>query len=220
MNINFKEMNIRSNCNINFIIFFIVSAFLSVSLDAQESKTESKPISKEDRFAKLEPKMVFPMIKGSKMTGVVPVDFITNAPDKGEKMKLVFDFTQSTSNNAQSSHVNEGLEEVIRILNLHIASGLKRENLKAVIVFHSASILSIMNDEYYRKTYKSNNPNVDLLNQLLKNNIELVVCGQSILLREFSPDDFLPNIQFALSAKTTLSKYQNLGYILFDINEK
>ncbi|MBP6239145.1 MAG: DsrE family protein [Saprospiraceae bacterium] len=213
-------MNIRSNCNINFIIFFIVSAFLSVSLDAQESKTESKPISKEDRFAKLEPKMIFPMIKGSKMTGVVPVDFITNAPDMEEEMKLVFDFTQSTANNAQGSHVNEGLEEVIRILNLHLASGFKRENLKAVVVFHSASILSIMNDEYYRKTYKTNNPNVDLLNQLLKNNIEMVVCGQSILLRELSADNFLPNIQFALSAKTTLSKYQNKGYILFEINEK
>lgn len=213
-------MNTKSNHTLNFIIFFIVSVFLSVSLYAQELKTGSKPISKEDRFAKLEPKMIFPMIKASKMTGVVPVDFITNAPDEEEKMKLVFDFTQSTANNAQGSHVNEGLEEVIRILNLHIASGFKKENLKAVVVFHSASILSIMNDEYYRKTYKTNNPNVDLLNQLLKNNIEMVVCGQSILLRELSPDDFLPNIQFALSAKTTLSKYQNKGYILFAINEK
>ena len=202
---------ISHNC-----ILIVVFALLSVSIVAQDSK----PISKEDRFAKLESKMIFPMIKGSKMTGVVPVDFITNAPDKEEKMKLVFDFTQNTANNAQGTHVNEGLEEVIRVLNLHIASGFKKENLKAVVVFHSASILSIMNDEYYRKIYKTNNPNVDLLNQLLKNNIELVVCGQSIMLRELSPDDFLPNIQFALSAKTTLSKYQNIGYILFDINEK
>ena len=202
---------ISHNC-----ISIVVFALLSVSIVAQDSK----PISKEDRFAKLESKMIFPMIKGSKMTGVVPVDFITNAPDKEEKMKLVFDFTQNTANNAQGTHVNEGLEEVIRVLNLHIASGFKKENLKAVVVFHSASILSIMNDEYYRKIYKTNNPNVDLLNQLLKNNIELVVCGQSIMLRELSPDDFLPNIQFALSAKTTLSKYQNIGYILFDINEK
>jgi intracellular sulfur oxidation DsrE/DsrF family protein len=202
-----------------YVAIFMVT-LLSVSMYAQESKTESKPISKEDRFAKLEPIMVYPIIKGSKMTGVVPVDFITNAIDQKEKMKLVFDFTQSTANSAQGSHVNEGLEEVIRILNLHIASGMKRENLKAVVVFHSASILSIMNDDYYRKTYKTNNPNVDLLNQLLKNNIEMVVCGQSIMLRELSPADFLPNIQFALSAKTTLSKYQNKGYILFDISGK
>jgi intracellular sulfur oxidation DsrE/DsrF family protein len=202
---------ISHNC-----VSIVVFALLSVSIVAQDSK----PISKEDRFAKLESKMIFPMIKGSKMTGVVPVDFITNAPDKEEKMKLVFDFTQNTANNAQGRHVNEGLEEVIRILNLHIASGFKKESLKAVVVFHSASILSIMKDEYYQKTYKTNNPNVDLLNQLTTHGVELIVCGQSVMLRELSPDDFLPNIQFALSAKTTLSKYQNIGYILFDINEK
>ena len=68
--------------------------------------------------------------------------------------------------------------------------------------------------------YSTNNPNVDLLNQLTTHGVELIVCGQSVMLRELSPDDFLPNIQFALSAKTTLSKYQNIGYILFDINEK
>lgn len=220
MNINFKEMNIRSNCSINLIIFFIVSAFLSVSLNAQEFKTESKPISREERFAKLEPKMIFPLIKGSKMTGVIPVDFITNVLSPETKMKLVFDFTQNTANGAQSSHVNEGLEEVIRILNLHIAAGLKEGNLKAVVVFHSASLLSIMDDAYYQKTYGNKNPNTELLNQLISHGIELVVCGQSMLLRDFSPGDFLPGMQFALSARTTLSKYQNEGYILFPINEK
>ncbi|MFZ1559655.1 MAG: hypothetical protein WAT37_07000, partial [Saprospiraceae bacterium] len=109
---------ISHNC-----ISIVVFALLSVSIVAQDSK----PLTKEDRFAKLESKMIFPMIKGSKMTGVVPVDFITNAPDKEENMKLVFDFTQNTANNAQGRHVNEGLEEVIRILNLHIASGFKKE---------------------------------------------------------------------------------------------
>ena len=213
-------MNTRSNYTLNFINFLILSIFLTVSLCAQELKTASKPISKEDRFAKLESKMIFPMIKGSKMTGVVPVDFINNVLSSETNMKIIFDFTQSTANNAQGSHVNEGLEEVARILNLHLAAGLKRDNLKAVVVFHSASLLSILHDEYYLSKYGNNNPNKDILNQLMKNGIDLVVCGQSIMLRELSPGDILPGIQFALSAKTTLSKYQNLGYILFDINEK
>ena len=202
---------ISHNC-----ISIVVFALLSASIVAQDSK----PISKEDRFAKLEPKMIFPMIKGSKMTGVVPVDFINNVLSSETNMKIIFDFTQSTANNAQGSHVNEGLEEVARILNLHLAAGLKRDNLKAVVVFHSASLLSILHDEYYLSKYGNNNPNKDILNQLMKNGIDLVVCGQSIMLRELSPGDILPGIQFALSAKTTLSKYQNIGYILFDINEK
>ena len=202
---------ISHNC-----ISIVVFALLSVSIVAQDSK----PLTKEDRFAKLESKMIFPMIKGSKMTGVVPVDFINNVLSSETNMKIIFDFTQSTANNAQGSHVNEGLEEVARILNLHLAAGLKRDNLKAVVVFHSASLLSILHDEYYLSKYGNNNPNKDILNQLMKNGIDLVVCGQSIMLRELSPGDILPGIQFALSAKTTLSKYQNIGYILFDINEK
>lgn len=202
---------ISHNC-----ISIVVFALLSVSIVAQDSK----PISKEDRFAKLESKMIFPMIKGSKMTGVVPVDFINNVLSPETNMKIIFDFTQSTANNAQGSIVNEGLEEVARILNLHLAAGLKRDNLKTVVVFHSASLLSILHDEYYQNKYGNNNPNKDILNQLMKNGIDLVVCGQSIMLRELSPGDILPGIQFALSAKTTLSKYQNIGYILFDINEK
>jgi intracellular sulfur oxidation DsrE/DsrF family protein len=202
---------ISHNC-----ISIVVFALLSVSIVAQDSK----PLTKEDRFAKLESKMIFPMIKGSKMTGVVPVDFINNVLSPETNMKIIFDFTQSTANNAQGSHVNEGLEEVARILNLHLAAGLKRDNLKAVVVFHSASLLSILHDEYYQNKYGNNNPNKDILNQLMKNGIDLVVCGQSIMLRELSPGDILPGIQFALSAKTTLSKYQNIGYILFDINEK
>jgi len=202
---------ISHNC-----ISIVVFALLSVSIVAQDSK----PLTKEDRFAKLESKMIFPMIKGSKMTGVVPVDFINNVLSPETNMKIIFDFTQSTANNAQGSHVNEGLEEVARILNLHLAAGLKRDNLKAVVVFHSASLLSILHDEYYLSKYGINNPNKDILNQLMKNGIDLVVCGQSIMLRELSPGEILPGIQFALSAKTTLSKYQNIGYILFDINEK
>ena len=201
---------ISQNC-----ISIVVFALLSVSIVAQDSK----PISKEDRFAKLESKMIFPMIKGSKMTGVVPVDFINNVLSSETNMKIIFDFTQSTANNAQGSHVNEGLEEVARILNLHLAAGLKRDNLKAVVVFHSASLLSILHDEYYQNKYGNNNPNKDILNQLMKNGIDLVVCGQSIMLRELSPGDILPGIQFALSAKTTLSKYQTDGYILFPIGE-
>jgi len=213
-------MNIKCKSNLNFIILIMASLLFSGSLYTQESSSFSKPITKEERFAKLESKMIFPMIKGSKMTGVVPVDFITNVLSQDTNMKLIFDFTQSTANNAQGSHVNEGLEEVARILNLHLAAGLKKDNLKALVVFHSASLLSILRDEYYLSKYGNNNPNKELLTQLIKNGIDLVVCGQSIMLRELSPGDILPGIQFALSAKTTLSKYQNDGYILFPISEK
>jgi len=176
-----------------------------------------KELTTQERFAKLEHKLIYPFLKGSKMTGVVPVDFATNVVEKNQGMKLIFDFTQGTAADLQSTNINPGLEEVIRVLNLHVAAGIEKKKLKVIIIFHSASLMSLLNDAYYQAKYGVNNPNSDIIKQLHAANVEMVVCGQSIHLRELKPDQFLSEMAFAISAKTTLSKYQNLGYILFAI---
>ncbi len=198
--------------------FFAVFIFASTAIQAQTQNTAA--VSREERFTKLEPKMIYPLIKGSKMTGVIPIENISNKPDTDKELKLIFDFTQGTFNNAQGTHVNEGLEEVGRIMNLHIAAGYKKENLKTIIIFHSASLLSILNNEYYQKAYGKPNPNNDLFSQFQKAGTGLIVCGQSLQFRELSHTELLPSIQIAFSAKTTLSKYQDKGYIVFTIDEK
>ncbi|MGB4961030.1 MAG: DsrE family protein, partial [Saprospiraceae bacterium] len=175
--------------------------------------------TKEERYAKMQNKLVYPLIKGSYMTGVMPILFANDHPSSKKKIKLIFDFTQSTANKAQGTHVNEGLEEVARILNLHVAAGYKKENIKTVIVFHSGSIISILNDSYYASKYQSDNPNKEMLGLLSGVGASFVVCGQSASLREIGPSEFLPEIKFAVSARTTLTKYQDEGYILFAIGE-
>ncbi len=55
---------------------------------------------------------------------------------------------------------------------------------------------------------------------LLATETELVVCGQSMRFNGYNASDLAPKVQMALSAKTTLSKYQTLGYVVFEINEK
>ncbi len=201
-----------------FSALFAVLIFFSTAMNAQTQNTAV--VSREERFTKLAPKMIYPLIKGSKMTGVIPIENISNKPDTDKELKLIFDFTQGTFNNAQGTHVNEGLEEVGRIMNLHIAAGYKKENLKTMIVFHSAALLSILNNEYYQKVYGKPNPNNDLLSQFQKAGTGLVVCGQSMQFREMEKKELLPAIQIAFSAKTTLSKYQKEGYIVFTIDEK
>jgi predicted peroxiredoxin len=194
------------------ILFFSISKTLIAQTPAA--------FSREERYAKLEPKMIYPLIKGSKMTGVIPIENISNKPAADQVVKLIFDFTQSTANNAQGTQVNEGLEEVARVMNLHIAAGYKKENLKTVIIFHSGSLLSILNDDYYQRKYSNSNPNNDLFNQFVKSGTELVVCGQSMQFRELEKKELLPAIQIAFSAKTTLTKYQSKGYQVFTIAEK
>ena len=178
---------------------------------------QTASLTREERFKKLESKMIFPLIKGGYMCGVIPVDNITSKPGTHIDIKLIFDFTQTTSKDNQAKKINEGLEEVARILNLHIASGVKKTKLKSVIIFHSGSIISILNNEFYQQNYKSNNPNVDMLKQLSSAGVEMVICGQSLALRNVPHSMLLPDVKIALAAKTTLSKYQSQGYIAFEI---
>lgn len=173
--------------------------------------------TREERFKKLESKMIFPLIKGGAMCGVIPVEHISSKPDPNKEIKIMFDFTQTTSKDNQAKKINEGLEEVARVLNLHAASGVTKEKLKAVIVFHSGSILSILTNEYYQQNYKSDNPNMDILNQILSAGVEMVICGQSIALRNVPYSQIIPDCKVAISAKTTLSKYAADGYYTFSV---
>ncbi len=194
-------------------LILITSSTLFTFISFSQSTTPTR----EERFKKLESKMIFPLIKGSTMCGVIPVEHITSKPDPNKEIKIMFDFTQTTSKDNQAKKINEGLEEVARVLNLHIAAGLKKEKLKVVIVFHSGSILSVLTNEYYQQTYKSDNPNIDMLNQLTAAGVEMVICGQSLALRDISHNQLMPEVLVAISAKTTLSKYAADGYFNYSI---
>jgi intracellular sulfur oxidation DsrE/DsrF family protein len=189
----------------------------TLSLSAQT--TQPSP-TREERMKKQESNMVFPLVKGSYLSGVIPVEDITSKPDPNKEVKLIFDFTQSTSTGNQANKINEGLEEVARILNLHIAAGVKKEKLKAVIVFHAGSILSVMKNDFYQQKYKATNPNMDMLGQLSAAGVDLVICGQSLALREIPHPMVLPQVKIAYAAKTTLSKYLGEGYVEFPIKEE
>lgn len=191
------------------ILFFVCCSNIALS--------QATPPTREELFKKQESKMIFPLIKGGAMCGVIPVEDITSKPDPNKEVKLIFDFTQSTSSGNQANKINEGLEEVARVLNLHIAAGVKKEKLKAVIVFHSGSILSVMKNEFYQQKYKATNPNLDILGQLTAAGVNMVICGQSLALRDIPHPMVLPEVKIAYAAKTTLSKYLGEGYVEFPV---
>lgn len=202
-------------------LFLLISLTAStVSLAAQESQQAASAPTRKEIYAKQAGKFIFPLIKGSIMTGVLPVKNITNKVDPNTEVKLIFDFTQGSTKDAEGTSVNEGLEEVARIMNLHIAAGTKKEKLKTTIIFHSVGSFVSLNNEYYQGKFGTTNPNIHLLNQLVAAGTTLAICGQTLQLRELNPNYLLPSIQIAFSAKTTLSKYQHLGYQVFLINDK
>ncbi|MBC5840045.1 MAG: hypothetical protein K2Y30_07595 [Flavobacteriaceae bacterium] len=196
----------------NLLILFVVLS--STFLNAQTSARESKA-AKIDPFI---PVLEYPLIKGTKWTGVLPVKNITDKPEANKVYKLLFDFTQNGTTKGLSDKPNEGLEEIARILNLHAASGILPKNLKAVVIVHSGAYLSILNNTIYQKKFNSSNPNASLIDQMQKVGVQFILCGQTMVFSDTNTTDLYNDIFVSEAAKVAITKYQTAGYIPFIIN--
>ncbi len=196
----------------NILLFFsLISCILFTN--AQTTGRESKA-PKLDPFI---PVLQYPLIKGSKWTGVVPVKNVNDKPEANKVYKLLFDFTQNGSAADMVDKPNQGIEEIARVLNLHVAAGISPKNLKATVVIHSAASLSVLNNEIYQKKFNSSNPNADLIDQLQKAGVHFVICGQTMNLRGIADTELYKSVFIAEAAKVALTKYQTAGYIIFSI---
>lgn len=188
--------------------------FSSLFSNAQTSARESAA-AKMDPFI---PVLEYPLIKGSKWTGVIPVKNATDIPEAKTVYKLLFDLTQNGTTTGMADKPNEGLEEIARILNLHAAAGIQPKNLKSVVIVHSAAILSVLNSAAYEKKFNCANPNADLIDQMQKVGVHFVLCGQTLNLRGIDGAELYKNIFIAESAKVALTKYLTAGYVSFAIS--
>lgn len=196
-------------------VFCVVTILVSLQAHSQSAGR----IAKEPKMEPFVSLLEYPLIKGSKWTGIVPVKKTTDKPDVNKVYKIVFDFTQNGIGKDLTENPNEGLEEVARVLNLHIAAGIKKEHLKATIVVHSGASMSILNNETYFKKFKVNNPNEGLINQLQKAGVKIVLCGQTMNLRGIQENELYKDVFIAVAAKVALVKYQSMGYVLNAISD-
>jgi intracellular sulfur oxidation DsrE/DsrF family protein len=166
---------------------------------------------------KHESKMIYPFVRGSVMTGVLPVTDVTFPITAGKTYKLVFDFAYGNPEIYSQGLVNPGLEEICRILNLHSAAGISDKNMEVCIVFHGGGVWTFLHEDAYRERFGKDNPNINLINALQQKGVTLVVCGQSLQLRELDRTKLVPGVKVAFSARSTLSTLQQQGYVLFPV---
>ena len=161
-----------------------------------------------------EQRLLYPFLKGSTSTGVLPVENVTFPFVHKGSLRLVYDFTQPTTDPAKGE-INQGLEEIVRQLNLQAVTGAK--NISAYIVFHGGAAQFLTNNETYRKKFNMDNPNLPLVKQLMDKGVKFVVCGQTLELRGMKMENFPENIQKAYSARSALADLQSRDFILFEI---
>jgi len=201
-------------------IFLLISIALLIGTNAQPKDTLTKEQLDSVRIAELFSKASYPLIKTSKYSGVLPVSGVTEKPDPTMQYKLLLEDVVPIKDSAAAKEISEGLAEIGRIINLHIASGIPKNNLRVVAIVHGAALYALYTNERYKNKYGVDNPNIVLINELMKNGVKFIACGQAMNFFDVKKEELLPGIGITLTAQTVLSSYQLKGYVLYPITQR
>lgn len=173
----------------------------------------AKEFAEKAKWDKLADRSTYPLLKGGKYSGVIPVKDPTEIPDPNMDYKILFELT---SNNPDSTikDINAGLDEITRVINLHVASGIPAKRIIPVIVVHASALNAIKNNEAFKTKYKIDNPNIRLIHDLEKIGAKFIACGQAMEFFEVKREELLPEIKISLTAQTVITGYQLKGYVL------
>jgi intracellular sulfur oxidation DsrE/DsrF family protein len=200
------------------IMLVCIGSFLFTN--AQPKDTLTKDQQDSVRMAQLLSKASYPLIKSSKWSGVLPMTGVTEKPDPTMQYKLLMEDVIGIKDSAAAKEISDGLAEIGRIINLHIASGIAKKQLEVVAVVHGPALYALYTNEQYKKKYGIDNPNIVLIDELMKNGVKFIACGQAMNFFEVKQEDMVPNIRISLTAQTVLSNYQLKGFVLYPITSR
>ncbi|TAH09704.1 MAG: hypothetical protein EAZ12_05890 [Sphingobacteriia bacterium] len=149
----------------------------------------------------------FPVIKN--YGAALEVPFATMTIDPKLDYKVLIDVTTATD---KPEIINEYVENIARIINLHALAGVTAKKLHVVAVFHGPAVMTLLNNEAYQKKFGVNNPHIPLFAALKEAGIPMYVCGQTLFKRNVDPSTIVTEVLPALSAITTVTTYSAKGY--------
>jgi len=150
---------------------------------------------------------VFPVIKNFGAATEIP--FATVTIDPKVDYKILIDVVTAAE---KPEMINENIENIARIINLHALGGVSAKKLHVIAVFHGGAIMNILNNTEYRKKFGVDNPNMALFATLKEAGIPMYVCGQTLFKRNVDIATVVPEVLPALSAITTVTTYSAKGY--------
>ena len=144
--------------------------------------------------------------------GIYEIPYAEEKPDPALQYNIVIDVATGSENPGQ---VNDALNNVARLINLHAVGGVPKENIHVVLAIHAGAAFTTLNDKQYQKKYDVPNPNLKLIKALHDSGlVKLFVCGQSLIARGIDPSTISPDIKIATSMLTTVTTYQLKGYAM------
>lgn len=124
--------------------------------------------------------------------------------------KVSFDMGEA----ADAGKVNRKFNSLARFINMHVAAGVKPEDIKLALVAHGKASYDLLNNKARVAKSLTENSNSVLLDQLFANNVKIYVCGQTAAYYDIDNKDLYPGVEMALSAMTAHALLQQQGYTL------
>lgn len=149
-----------------------------------------------------------PVIQSAGMT--IKVDDPTFVVPAGHVFKAVFEINAGGGDTVK---VNEQLNTVARYINLHARHGVPAAQVKAAAVIHGSGWPALLSDAAFAARFGGKpNPSRKLVEELLQQGAQLVLCGQTAGARGIRRDELLPGVKVAISAMTAMQYFQSEGY--------
>lgn len=156
-------------------------------------------------------------VAGQSMTGphihsggaVFPV-----SPDFTTPLDLQYRVAFDVAQGGGTEQVSTSLNTVARFMNMHGKAGVPRDHLDAAVVVHGTAAMDLLGPAAYRARNDSENPNAQLLQEMLAAGVQVIVCGQSLAARGFDAGELADGVEVALSAMTAFVILQNRGYVV------
>ena len=126
------------------------------------------------------------------------------------KFKVAFDVSEAS----KAGDVNRSFNSLARFINMHVANGVKLENITLALVVHGKASNDLLIDKEYLDRFGENNANKKLITQLFLNNTKVYLCGQSASYYQIENHQLLPGVEMALSAMTAHAQLQQQGFSL------
>ena len=146
--------------------------------------------------------------------GPVFSSFGKHAPVEGisftenQAFKVAFDVAKA----AKPGKVNRKFESLARFINMHVANGVKQDNLSLALVVHGSATEEMLKSEFFKKRQEQPNGNEALLTALMEQGVEVIVCGQSAAAHGVEKDALIEGVKMDLSAMTAHARLAKRGY--------
>jgi len=138
-------------------------------------------------------------------------------PDAAHKPDPKLDYkilVELTENGSKPDSLNEYIEALATLINLHAAEGVPKEKIHMVVVLRKMATYAVFGNELYKEKFKCDNPNLQAIKELYDAGVEFLVCGQTMHKRNTDKSKLVPEAKVASSGLTALTTYQLQGYAL------